>query len=510
MLLVAFATLKLFFHVLVNIRYGFHRDELATLSDAQHLDWGYVAYPPLTPFVGRIALVLFGTSLSGFRFFAALAQSVAIVVTGLMARELGGKSSAMFIAAAATAVTPISLGASSLFQYVSFDYLWFVLLAYFVIRLIRSEDPRWWLAIGLVIGLAIETKYTAIFFVAGLVIGVIATPLRLDLTNKWLWVGAVVALVIALPNFIWQCTHHFIALDFLRHIHERDIRIGRTAGFVIDQFFETTNVVTVPLWILGLLVLLLRPQDFGGTCFCTSGDMRKHVPPDRRYRALAIMAVVPFFLFLVARGRGYYMGPIYPMLFAAGAVALEQMLSHLGAFWRGTAYATVALLLLAGSAVIFEILPLGKLGSPLFRFAIRRNGDLVEEIGWPELVREVSRIYLTLSESDRARTGIYCANYGEAGAIDLYGPPYRLPRAISGINSYWARGPGNPPPEVVIVLGSKRERLERLFASVVVAGHTPNPWQIENEETRDNPNIFLCRGLRVPWKELWPQLQSFG
>ena len=300
-----------------------------------------------------------------------------------------------------------------------------------------------------------------------------------------------VALVIALPNFIWQCTHHFIALDFLRHIHERDIRIGRTAGFVIEQFFETTNVVTVPLWILGLLVLLLTPQD-------------------RRDRVFAFMALVPFFLFLIAHGRGYYMGPVYPMLFATGAVALEQLLLRLRTFWRRTAYATVALLLLVGSVVIFEILPLGKLGSPLFRFAIRQNGDLVEEVGWPELVREVSRIYLALSESERARAGIYCANYGEAGAIDLYGPSYRLPRAISGINSYWARGPGNPPPEVVIVLGSKRERLQRLFASVEVAGHTPNPWQIENEETRDNPDIFLCRGLQVPWKELWPKLRSFG
>ena len=168
LLLVALATLKLVFHVFVNTRYGFHRDELATLSDAQHLDWGYVAYPPFTPLVGRIALVLFGTSLSGFRFFAALAQSVAIVVTGLMARQLGGKSSAMFIAAAATAISPISIGASSLFQYVSFDYLWFVLLAYFVILLIRSEDPRWWLAIGVVIGLAIENKVHCDFLRRGI------------------------------------------------------------------------------------------------------------------------------------------------------------------------------------------------------------------------------------------------------------------------------------------------------------------------------------------------------
>lgn len=488
--LVVFAALKLLFHLFVNTRYGFHRDELATLSDARHLDWGYVAYPPLTPLLGRIELIAFGTSLTGFRFLAALAQSIAIVVTGLMARELGGKRSAMFMAAAATAIAPISIGASALFQYVSFDYLWFVLLAYFVVRLIRSEDRRWWVAIGIVIGLAIETKYTAAFFVAGLVCGLLATPLRSHLTSKWLWIGAAVSVLIALPNFLWQWEHDFIALDFLRHIHERDVRIGRTAGFITDQFFETTNILTVPLWILGLALLI--------------------APGDRRERVLLWMALVPFAILLVAHGRGYYMGPVYPMLFAAGAVTLERMLAHLRISWRRLAYAAIALVLFAGSAVIFTILPLGKIGSPLFRFATRQNGDLVEEVGWPELVREVARIYTTLPAAERVRVGIYCANYGEAGAIDLYGPAYGLPSAISGVNSYWARGPGNPPPVSLIVLGGKRDRLEKLFDSVELVGHTPNPWKIENEETRDNPEIFFCRGLRRPWSELWPLVRSFG
>ena len=489
--LVAFAALKLVFHILVNTRYGFHRDELATLSDARHLDWGYVAYPPLTPFLGRIELMLFGPSLTGFRFFAALAQSIAIVVTGLIARELGGKRGAMFIAAAATAIAPISIGASALFQYVSFDYLWFVLLAYFIVRLIRSEDRRWWLAIGIIIGLAIETKYTAAFFVVGLLCGILATPLRSHLTSKWLWIGAAISILIALPNFLWQWKHDFIALDFLRHIHERDVRIGRTAGFVADQFFVATNVITVPLWILGLCSLLITPRD-------------------KRDRVLAWMALVPFVILLAAHGRGYYMGPVYPMLFAAGAVALEQMLTRLEVSWRRAAYAVIALVFFAGSFVAFGILPLGKIGSPLFRFSIKENGDLSEEIGWPELVREVARIYEALPASERAHVGIYCANYGEAGAIDLYGLAYRLPPAISGINSYWARGPGTPPPESLIVLGGKRERLEKLFDSVELVGHTPNPWHVENEETRDNPNIFFCRGLRRPWNELWPLVRSFG
>ncbi len=172
--------------------------------------------------------------------------------------------------------------------------------------------------------------------------------------------------------------------------------------------------------------------------------------------------------------------------------------------------AAIVLLVITGATVAFAILQIGETGSPLFRFAIKQNPDLAEEIGWPELVREVARIYATLPPDEQARTAIYCANYGEAGAIDLYGAAFGLPPAISGINSYWLRGPGHPPPETLIVLGGKRERLQTRFTSVELAGHTPNPWRIENEETRDHPDIFLCHGLCQPWSELWPQLRSFG
>jgi hypothetical protein len=491
LLLTVFIVIKLGLHVVINTGYGFHRDELATLSDARHLAWGYVAYPPLTPFVGRIALALFGPSLSGFRFFAALAQGVAILLTGLLAREFRGKGLAMFVAAGATTIAPISLAASSLFQYVSFDYLWFVLLSYFVVRLVSSNNERWWIAIGAAIGLAIETKYTALFFIAGLCCGVLATPLRAHLGRKWLWIGAALSIAIALPNLLWQYQHDFITLDFLRHIHERDIRIGRTAGFLTDQLFVATNPVTVPLWLLGLYVLLVSKRG-------------------RSYRVLAWMTLIPFVLLLLARGRGYYVAPIYPVLFAAGAAELERVLAPVTPRLRFAACTSAVITLLSGSAVAFAILPIGRPGSDLFRFAIRHNGDLAEEIGWPEQVAEVARIYANLPAADRAHTGIYCANYGEAGAIDLYGPRYGLPSAISGINSYWSRGPGNPPPEILIVLGGRRDRLEKRFVSVELAGETPRLWNIDNEETRDHPQIFVCRGLRQPWHELWPQLRAFG
>ena len=238
-------------HTLTNGKYGFHRDELGTLGDARHLAWGYVAYPPLTPFLGRIALDLFGPSLAGVRFFAALAQSLVIVIAGLMARELRGGRPAQMLAAIATAIAPVALSAGALLQYVSFDYLWWVLAAYFLMLLVNRREPRWWVAIGAVVGLGMLTKYTVLFLMAGIAGGLLLTEERRYLLSRWLWIGAAAALVIFLPNAVWQVEHGFISLDFLRFIHTRDVRIGRTAGFVTHQFWVATNLMTVPLWIVG-------------------------------------------------------------------------------------------------------------------------------------------------------------------------------------------------------------------------------------------------------------------
>ncbi|HEU5251651.1 MAG TPA: glycosyltransferase family 39 protein, partial [Thermoanaerobaculia bacterium] len=242
-----FAAVKLLFHFWSNGLYGFHRDELATLDDARHLAWGYVAYPPLTPFLGRIGLELFGATPAAFRLFAALAQSIAIVVTAMTAKRLGGGRAAQWIAALAVAIAPISLAASALFQYVAFDFLWWVLIAYFVVRLIESDDPRWWLAIGTVVGLGALTKYTIAFFVAGIVAGVLATDLRRHLRSRWLWSGVAISVALALPHVLWEANHGFVTLEFLRHVHARDVRIGRTEDFLLDQIRVSSNPVTLPL-----------------------------------------------------------------------------------------------------------------------------------------------------------------------------------------------------------------------------------------------------------------------
>ena len=210
-ILVAIATVVAILHLLTNGRYGFHRDELQVLSDALHLDWGFVAYPPLTPFIERIGMSLFGLSIEGLRFSAVLAQAVVVVVGGLMARELGGARLAQATAALAVAFSPVPLFEGHEFQYTSFDLLWWVLIAYFAIRLLKSENPRWWLAIGPAIGLGLLTKYAIVFYISGILAGVVLTSARRYFANIWFWSGVALALFIFLPNFIWLLRQlHFL------------------------------------------------------------------------------------------------------------------------------------------------------------------------------------------------------------------------------------------------------------------------------------------------------------
>jgi 4-amino-4-deoxy-L-arabinose transferase-like glycosyltransferase len=489
--LLLLAAAKTLLHVLTGGQYGFHRDELGMLDDARYLDWGYVSYPPLTPAVASVALTLFGPSLLGLRLFSALAQAAAMVLAGLLARELGGGRWAQIIAALAVAIAPISLLMGAMFQYVSFDYLWWVTVAYLVVRLLNSGDPRWWLALGATIGLGLLTKYTMFFWVAALVVGVLLTSERRYLLSRWLWGGVAVALLIFLPNLAWQAQHGFISLEFLRAIHERDVRIGRTQGFLVEQLVVSASPFTIPLWVAGLWFYFS--------------------PAGGRYGLLGVMFVTAFGLLLVAQGRSYYLAPAYPPLLAAGAVVAERRLASLTAgparLLRGLTY-----LALAGGALVGSLLmlPIAPVGSGLWSLSSAVHDNFAEQIGWTELVDTAAGIYAGLPPEERPRAGVLAGNYGEAGAVNLYGPTRGLPRAISGVNSYWLRGYGEPPPETLIVLGYRRDDAERLFGACEVAGRITNRYGVRNEETRDHPEIFVCRGPRQPWPTLWPELRRFG
>jgi len=486
LLCLAFATIVV--HLITGTRYGFHRDELATLEDARHLAWGYIAYPPVTPFFGRLSLILFGTSLTGFRFFAAVAEAAAVVLTGLMARELGGRRYAQLIAA--TAALPFCLVGGALMQYVSFDYLAWVLTAYFVVRLLRTEDPRWWLGVGFSVGFGMMSKYSMAFFACSILIAFLGTSARKYLRSKWLVFGLGLSLLIFLPNFLWQVHHHFVSLDFLRYIHARDVRIGRAAGFLPDQLKLT--LLAFPVWAAGLCFYLFSPQA-------------------RRFRAVAWMYLIPLFIFLFAKGRGYYLAAAYPMLYAAGSVWFEQRLASLHRIWAGAAKSILWLALVADIFLVtLLVLPLAPINSAWWGSASNVNGDLREELGWQELADTVASIRDALPPEDRASLGILAGNYGEAGAINLYGPRHGLPSAISGTNSFWLRGYPDPPPQTLIVIGFSRHFLDEHFSSCAVAGHTSNQYGVKNEETEDHPDIYVCRGLIPSWPDFWKGFLRFG
>ena len=491
LILFGLALARLLLHLCANVNYGFHRDELAVWNDARHLAWGYVAYPPLTPFLARLSMALFGDSLVAFRVPAALAQSVAMLLAGLIARELGGQRMAQVLAALAIACAPLSMLMGSMLMYTSLDYLWVVLLAWLVLRVANSGDARWWLGVGLVVGLGMMTRYTMLFWVAGLAIGVLATPVRQHLRSPWLWAGVAVSLLLFLPNAWWQWQHDFIYLDFARHLHERDVRIGRTDGFLVGQLTVGASPLTLPLWIAGLAWLALARAA-------------------ARWRVLAWMYVVPLLLFLLVRGRDYYVAPGYPMLLSAGAVALERGIAGMrpsAARWSRAGVGVVLACAFGLTALV--ALPLAAVGSMGWQISRRFHDTFAEQIGWPQLVAEVARVYHALPAGERARTAIFANNYGEAGAIDRLGPGFGLPPAIGTVNSYWARGPGDPPPQTVIVLDDTADGISHTPATCTLAGRVRIPHGVKNEES-GHPDIFVCRDFKVPIRRLWPPMPSFG
>jgi 4-amino-4-deoxy-L-arabinose transferase-like glycosyltransferase len=491
-ILILAAALLFVLHVATNGQYGFHRDELQTLDDARHLDWGFVVYPPVTPLIGRLELILFGTSLTGFRVFAALAVIIVMLLTGLTAKELGGRRHAQVLAAVAAAVAPVSLAQGAVFQYVSFDYLWGVTVTYCLVRLLKSEDPRWWLPVGAAIGLGMETRYTMGVIALGVVAGALLTPARKWLRSGWLWAGVGLSLLVFLPNFIWQAQHHFVAREFLSYLHARDLRWGRYDGFFAEQLLVNVNVVTAPMAVMGLWFFVFHREG-------------------RRYRLLGWLFVASFTIFAVVRSRSYYTAPLYPILLAGGSVLRAGWLAGVPPVRSRLVYGVQwAAIVTSGFVWALLALPVAPIGSPIWKITSKLYDQFREEIGWPELANGVAAVYQSLPADERERTGILSGNYGESGALNLYGPSLGLPHATSLTNSFWYRGYDPRLPTTAIVTGFELEEGQKLFESCVVAAKNANPLGVVNEESQHHPDILLCRNLRQPWPEYWASHRRFG
>ncbi len=507
-LAIAFAVVLL--HLLTN-GHGFSGDELQFLSDARHMDWGFVAYPPLTPLLGRIGLGLFGLWPVGLRLFSVFAQATTVVVTGLMAKELGGKWLAQFTAALSVALSGTPLFDGVELQYSCFDLLWWVLIAYFMIRLLRTEDPRWWLAIGASAGLGLETKYAIMFFFAGILGGLALTRARRYFKSGWFWGGIILALSIFLPNFLWLVRHDFISYHFLQFIHARDADLGLANGFFLDQFVTCVNLIATPVWVTGLICYLRSP----------------------RYRMLAWMYLIPQALLYLAGGRFYYMAAAYPMLLAMGATAGEQWIAVApkpsASAKKARSYertidpplrevplkrrALVAVFLtcltLWGALTCAIAAPLFSSGPPR-DFILKISPAQREEIGWDKLVQAVSGIYESLPPDQKASSAVLVRDYGEQGAIEMLGSAYHLPPPISVVNSGWLRGYPAHPPTTLIVLGFSQDAAGAAFTGCRLAVRNGNLLGVKNQESQKNPDILICGPPRLPWPEFWKAYQTFS
>jgi len=489
---------KLLFHLATAGRYGIFRDELYYLACSEHLAWGYVDQPPLIALIAWFARSVFGDSLLGLRLLPALAGAALVWLAGALAREMGGGRFAQALAALSAVCVPIYLVLHHWLTMNAFEPLIWTGCAWCVVRAIRANEPRYWLGFGVLAGIGMENKYSIAFFIVGVVTGLMLSPGRRFFRGRWMWIGGLAAFLIFLPNLLWLVRHDFPFLELMNNVRRsgRDIARGPIA-FVLDQAM-LVNPLLFPLWIGGLVWLL----------FTRAG---------RRYAVLGWTYLVMLILFIGLKGKNYYLAPAYPMLLAAGAVAFEQITSRRFASSR-PAY---ILLTVAASLILAPlfapVLPVETyiryqkaLGLEPPKSENQQNGPLpqyfADEFGWEEMTRAVAKVYFSLPPSVRASTAIFANSYGEAGAIDFFGPKYGLPKAVSGHQNYWYWGARGYTGETVIVLGSDGSGDREHFATVEAAGRAEHPYSRLDEHF----DIFLCRRLNVNLQTLWPEVKHWN
>jgi hypothetical protein len=495
-LVLAAATVLL--HLLTNTRYNFFRDELYYIACGEHLAWGYVDHPPFVALLAKLSRTLFGDSLGGLRLLPALAGGAVVWLAGLMARDLGGGRTARGLAALGVIVAPVYLEGFTLFTMNAFDVLFWALILWIAIRILAGGTPKAWLVLGLVAGVGLLNKHSVLFVLAGLFAGLLLTPARRHLRTPWPWLGGAIALAIVAPHLVWQAQHGWPTLEFMSNARRLKNAPIAPPGFLAEQI-KIMLPLTAPVWIAGL----------GWMLGARAG---------RPFRAIAWAYLAILALFIVTQAKPYYLVPFYPVLLAAGAVAVEGLVR--APRWSWLRAAIPAVWIAGGSGVapiVLPVLPPERLERYMRSLHLqesmserhrppRLTQTFADEFGWEEMVAKIARAYQSLTPAERARCGIFANNYGEAGAIDFYGGKYGLPRAVSGHNNYFLWGPGSRPVDIVITIGETREDVEQTFRSVVEVDRTRNEWCMPYEDDRP---IFIGRGPKSRLLDVWPRCKMY-
>jgi hypothetical protein len=497
-LIILFSAVALLVHLLTNGRYGYFRDELYYIACAQHLAFGYVDQPPLSILLLRLSELL-GNSLFAIRFLPALAGAATVAITGLTARELGGRRWAIALACAGSLCALFNLAVGNFFSMNAFEPVFWIGCVYLLVRIANGGSPALWLWFGALIGLGLENKHSTAFFATGIFVALLLTPQRCHLAGKWIWFGGLTAFVIALPNILWQLQNHWATYELLSNIARSDKNVALSPAQFILQQIVFMNPGTLPLWLSGLIWL------FG------SRD-------GRRYTALGIIYLVMLAEFIILYGKSYYLAPAYPMLFAAGGVALERVFANRLRWFKP---GLLVLILATGALLAPLVVPIlspaklvayiRAIGMQLPRTETSYTAPLpqifADQFGWQEMVASVGHVYNHLRPEDKKRAAIFCQNYGEAGAIDFFGPKFGLPPAISGHQNYFLWGPRDWTGEVALALDTRDDNERGQFASVEDLGQiVSSPWAMPFERRM---HIYLCHDLKANMQEFWPRVKKW-
>jgi hypothetical protein len=486
-------------HLLWNGRYGYFRDELYYAACGQHLAWGYVDHAPLIAVIARLSRWLFGDSLRALRFFPALSSGAKILLTGWIVRELGGRRYAQILAGTAMLLCPIYLAMDNFLSMNAFEPVFWMLCAAISLRILRTGNIRLWPVFGFVAGIGILNKHSMLFFGLAFVLALAVSRQRAALRTPWIWFGGFLAFLIFLPNFLWEMNNHWPTIEILRNVDRMKNTHVTWVQFIVQQAF-LVHPVAAPICIAGLWFFLRSRQGeafrFLGWTYC-------------------------FLLaeFLILRGRIYYLAPIYPMLFAAGAVAIETWIGNYGRNWVKAA--VLAPLVVGGfvaAPLALPILPLDAAAQYARFWDVDRvqvekepSGKLpqmyADMMGWLQQAETVAGVFRSLSPADQSRVAIFAKNYGQAGAIDYFGPALGLPHAISGHNNYYLWGPQQYSGELVIAVGIPLEDLNPLFGQISLAATINNEYAIPEE---NNLPVYICRMPKMTLQQAWPRLKFYG
>ena len=494
-------------HVLVNrfSPYGFQRDEFLYMAMGRHLRLWRMDFPPFIAMLSQAERFLFGDSMIAIRVAPALGAALLVLMAALIARELGGGTFAQLLAAIAVVASPLFLRTGDLFQPVIFDQLWWTLALYALVKLgstaptddALSTAPRWWIVLGLACGLGLLTKFSLLFFGAALVAAILISPQRRVILTPWPWLAAVIAFVIGSPSIVGQVLLGYPVIAQMKTLQHSQLEHVSAWSFVAGQFY------------LGAAALLA----LGGALSLVLAERM------RRFRAVGWTCIGAFLLLLVLHGKSYYIGPIYPTLFAAGAVAYERWTerrsSRAAVLSRGFSIAVLVVYAALAAPLELPIFPKETTAAFASRskisgatktnqgVALKLPQDYADMLGWPELAAAVAHAYDSLPPEKRAQAVLIAENYGEAGALEYYGPRLGLPRVVSAAGSYWFFGPGEKPGTVAVTLGVTKEDLEKFFGTVTPAGRVINAWGVPEES---DVSVYVAENPRTTLQAIWPSL----